>query len=394
MLKGANLLGGDKMYTPVTAVWEITMGCNMRCKHCGSSCTSPLKDELTTSEAIGLCDQLKEIGLKYITLSGGEPTTRKDWDVIAKRLIDNKIKTSIITNGWNIDDFFVEKVGNIGLESIAISIDGTKETHDYIRKPFAFDKSVLAIEKLVANNIKTSIITSINTRNINELNELYKLFSDLGVYSWQLQIAQPMGIFSSHNELLLQPSRIVDIIDFAYEKIGSSPLIVLADCIGYYSKKSIAVNENFLQEGWSWNGCGAGKHVIGILQNGDIIGCTSVRNREFVAGNIRKRLLADIWNDEEVFKWNRKLTVEDLGGFCKKCIYNSRCLGGCSNSSLCMNGSMNSENVYCVYNQEYRRFCRYIDNLDNGELEQLKSRYHNNNNFIEAINDRLCKGGA
>ena len=59
-----------------------------------------------------------------------------------------------------------------------------------------------------------------------------------------------------------------------------------------------------------------------------------------------------------------------------------------------MNGSMNSENVYCVYNQEYRRFCEYIDNLDNGELEQMKSRYHNNNNFVETINDRLCKGGA
>ena len=32
-----------------TAVWEITMGCNMRCKHCGSSCAEALPDELNTS---------------------------------------------------------------------------------------------------------------------------------------------------------------------------------------------------------------------------------------------------------------------------------------------------------------------------------------------------------
>ena len=81
-----------------TAVWEITMGCNMRCKHCGSSCAEALPDELNTSEALQVCDQLKDLGLKVITLSGGEPTTRSDWHIIAKRLVDNGIITSIITN--------------------------------------------------------------------------------------------------------------------------------------------------------------------------------------------------------------------------------------------------------------------------------------------------------
>ena len=47
-----------------TAVWEITMGCNMRCKHCGSSCAEALPDELNTSEALEVCDQLKDLGLK------------------------------------------------------------------------------------------------------------------------------------------------------------------------------------------------------------------------------------------------------------------------------------------------------------------------------------------
>lgn len=60
-------------YLPVTAVWEITMGCNMRCDHCGSSCAEPLPDELTTEEALALCDDLKTVGLKWITLSGENP---------------------------------------------------------------------------------------------------------------------------------------------------------------------------------------------------------------------------------------------------------------------------------------------------------------------------------
>ena len=50
-------------YQPMTAVWEITMGCNMRCKHCGSSCENPLPDELTTEEALNLADQIADLGI-------------------------------------------------------------------------------------------------------------------------------------------------------------------------------------------------------------------------------------------------------------------------------------------------------------------------------------------
>ena len=100
-----------------TAVWEITMGCNMRCKHCGSSCAEALPDELNTSEALEVCDQLKDLGLKVITLSGGEPTTRSDWHIIAKRLVDNGIITSIITNGWLIDENFIHNAITSGIRS-------------------------------------------------------------------------------------------------------------------------------------------------------------------------------------------------------------------------------------------------------------------------------------
>ena len=62
------------------------MGCNMRCGHCGSSCAKPLEDELTGEEALGLCEQLADLGLKWVTLSGGEPTTRKDLPDIPKEL--------------------------------------------------------------------------------------------------------------------------------------------------------------------------------------------------------------------------------------------------------------------------------------------------------------------
>lgn len=294
-----------------TAVWEITMGCNMRCKHCGSSCAEALPDELNTSEALEVCDQLKDLGLKVITLSGGEPTTRSDWHIIAKRLVDNGIITSIITNGWLIDENFIHNAITSGIRSVCLSIDGLEKTHDFIRRSGSLNKSIKALKELRKNNISTSVITSINKENICELEELYQL------------------------------------------------LIVLADCIGYYSNKDIKVNENFLNDNWSWTGCGAGKHVIGILHNGDIVACTSIRDKTLVAGNIREKSLKSIWESPDSFKWNRNFDSSKLKGFCRECRY-------------CINGSFESENRYCAYNVEMKKWKKYLESLnDISEIDNV-----------------------
>ena len=118
----------------------------MRCKHCGSSCQKALPDELTTEEALKLCDELGEMGFKWITLSGGEPTTRKDWYLIAKRLNDNGIIPTIITNGWLISEKILDQAMEAGVNTIAISIDGLEKTHDFIRKKGSFQKIMNALD--------------------------------------------------------------------------------------------------------------------------------------------------------------------------------------------------------------------------------------------------------
>ena len=93
-------------YKMLYAIIELTMKCNMRCMHCGSACKEALEDELTTEEMLNLCDDLANMGLKCVTLSGGEPTTRNDWHKIAKRCVKNNIYTNMITNGWELDYWY------------------------------------------------------------------------------------------------------------------------------------------------------------------------------------------------------------------------------------------------------------------------------------------------
>ncbi|SEA32341.1 radical SAM additional 4Fe4S-binding SPASM domain-containing protein [Lachnospiraceae bacterium NK3A20] len=376
------------MFVPRTAVWEITMACNMRCKHCGSSCSKPLDNELTTAEALSLCDQLADLGLKRITLSGGEPTTRGDWLNIAERLIQNGITTSIITNGWSMSQEMVSNIKNVGLKSVAISLDGVKETHDSIRKVGSFEKSMNLISMLVEAGITVSAITTINKQNLDELDALFNILAQKGVYSWQLQFALPMGNFKNHIDKMIAPEDIKSIIDFAYSKIEKEPMIVLADCLGYYSKNSIQITERFLQDKWSWTGCGAGKSVIGILCDGSIVGCTSIRDRKLVAGNIRNQSLRSIWGNPDSFRWNREFSNKQLKGFCKECQYSEICKGGCSNSRYCLTGSFESENKYCSYNASYYSLKTLLRSFNKeSQFTNLLERADGNSDFNKLISD-------
>ncbi len=335
------------VYTPITAVWETTMACNMRCMHCGSACASALPDELTTQEALTLCDDLGRLGMQWITLSGGEPLTRKDWPQLAERLRKNGIVTNMITNGWLLDAATVQQMRDCGLGTVAISLDGMGETHDTIRKIGSFERNLKSFALLKHYGQYTGAITSINKKNIHQLPAIKETLIAHGVDSWQVQICIPMGNMVEHQEDLLDPEAVDGILDFCLATAQEKKITIYpADCLGYYTHKEKLIRPAGASD---WAGCNAGTRGFGILHNGDIIGCTSIRDRRFIEGNIRNQSIVDLWDRPDAFAWSRKMRKKDLGGACKTCIYGETCLGGCPNTRLTMNTTMHSENPYCAY---------------------------------------------
>lgn len=340
-------------YQAVTGVWEVTMGCNMRCKHCGSSCENPLADELSTEEALNLADQIADLGLSWITLSGGEPFTRKDWHLIAKRLSDNGVVPNIISNGWLVNEDIVEKAKAAKVGTIAISLDGLRETHDFIRKLGAYERAMNALRMFIKNDIVCGVITTISNANMKELRELRNILVEMKVPYWQVQIGLPMGNYSKQPEFALRPEQMNDIIDFCHETATQGQITIYpADCIGYYNVKELQTRQIAYKTASFpiWKGCNAGKRGFGILQNGDILGCTSIRDKQFIEGSIRKQSLREIWESSDTFLWNRNATKGQLKDDCNKCKFGDECLGGCPNTRLTMEKDLLAENKFCSYN--------------------------------------------
>jgi len=340
-------------YQPITAVWEVTMGCNMRCKHCGSSCENALSDELTTAEALDLSEQIADLGLKWITLSGGEPFMRKDWHLIAERLRQKGVVPNIISNGWLVTEDTVKKAKKANVGTIAISLDGLEETHDFIRKEGSYGRVMKALKLFIDNNITCGVITTISNANFSQLRELRKVLVNMKVPYWQVQIGLPMGNYSKQPEFALRPEQMNDIIDFCFETAKQGEITIYpADCIGYYNIKELETRQiaHNTTSFPTWKGCNAGKRGFGVLQNGDILGCTSIRDKQFIEGNIRQQSLKEIWENPDNFSWNRKATKSQLKGDCNICKYGDECLGGCPNTRLTMDKDLYAENKFCSYN--------------------------------------------
>lgn len=376
-------------YKPITAVWEITMGCNMRCGHCGSSCHDPLPDELTTEEALKVCDDMKTLGMKWITLSGGEPLTRKDWFLLAGRLYKNGIIPNIITNGWLLTEEIVKTAEDNGVATISISLDGVKSTHDTIRRPGSYERVIQAFQILHKMNHISGANTTVTEQNIRELDEIKNILIANGVNLWQIQIGLPMGNLASKKELIIKPEIIDYLLEYSYKTTAEGRIKVFpADCLGYFTSKEMLVRQ--ISTGSVtpviWQGCNAGKRSFGLLHNGDVLGCASIREQSFIEGNIRERSLVEIWNDPNSFAWARSLKKSDLSGNCKQCCYGDVCLGGCPNTRQTLYGSIYSDNAYCSHHYAMEKTKTILNKYnDPKQLLALAVKYAQENKWQLAV---------
>lgn len=338
---------------PRFVVWELTLRCNMKCRHCGSTAGRERRDELTHDEAMRLCDELAELGCERVTLLGGEPFVRKGWEDIAHRLIQGGVRCNGISNGYLFaDERMADRIIAAGLSNLAISIDGLRETHDHIRNlAGSFDRCMAGFRNLLDRNFSAAAVTVITRQSLVELREIYKILVDHGVRVWQLQIGVPRGRLKGWPKWLIRPGDLLDLMKIVHElKLERRLRIDLADNIGYFGPYEM-LRKSVDDDGQLpfWSGCYAGCGTLGIDSNGDIKGCASLPSLpEFIEGNVRREPLKEIWNKKGNFAYNREFTPDRLSGFCAECEFGVICRGGCLSTAYGMTGEYHN-NIFCIH---------------------------------------------
>src|ERR1039457_6731397 len=138
-------------YKPRLIFWEVTKGCNLRCVHCRATATelSSIND-LPNTKALNIIEQVSQLSLPILVLSGGEPLFREDIYELASYARDRGLRVALATNGTLVTKEVARKIVDAGVRRVSISLDGADAaTHDAFRGiPGAFGGALAGLAHL------------------------------------------------------------------------------------------------------------------------------------------------------------------------------------------------------------------------------------------------------
>jgi radical SAM protein with 4Fe4S-binding SPASM domain len=350
---------------PIYAVWEITLACDLACRHCGSRAGRARPDELSTEQCLDLVRQMAELGVREITLIGGEAYLREDWLEIVRAIRAAGMTPTMTSGGRGIDRALALAAANAGLAGVSISLDGLAATHDRLRGVVgSHERALAALDHLRAAGIPVTVNSQINRLSMPELPALLELLAAHGAHSWQIQLTVPMGRAADEPEVLLQPYDLLELFpqlrSLAERSRELSVRLLPGNNIGYFGPHESTLRGYMLQGHAS--SCMAGQLTLGIEADGTIKGCPSLPTATWGGGNIQDATLLDIWERAAPLRYTRDRTVDDLWGYCRTCYYADACRAGCTWTSDVFFGKPGN-NPYCHH--------RALEFAARGERERL-----------------------
>jgi len=166
---------------PTFAQLIITKKCNLNCRFCFIPKEERLKwEEVGTKEVFKIIDYLHSIGIIDLTITGGEPLLRSDLIEIAKYAKRRGFILNLISNGTLINREVAKEICKY-FDTVSISLDGFKDTHNNLRRNNnAFQIVMRAIRNLSKNRGKCSvgIATTLMRENVSEIMPLFKKLSN------------------------------------------------------------------------------------------------------------------------------------------------------------------------------------------------------------------------
>lgn len=176
---------GRETGTPVSGTFELTGRCNFNCKMCyvhGDNCEE-MKNELPADWWIDLGRQAIEAGTVFLLLTGGEPILHKDFTRIYRELSQMGFVISINSNGYLLKGEILELFREYPPNRINISLYGTSDdTYEKFTGVRAFSTIMENVKTLREMNIQVRFNCSITPDNVHDLEKIYKIGQELGLY--------------------------------------------------------------------------------------------------------------------------------------------------------------------------------------------------------------------
>lgn len=350
----------------------LTDACNLRCKQCSKKKSfeqetcQKTPGRMSKKIAIKAIKKFWEIfDLEHsnikrsILVIGGEPlTNQKVLIEVARyvRTLDKKsgVKTGIfvLTNGTLVTKKIAEIAKHYGIV-FAVSIDGSKESHDKYRQDAygkgSYDKAIRGLEILSKEGAEPLISTVITDHSINDAKSIMALAEKFSIKDIMIKpllgdtvnfLKKPISIEQYTKKAVRSALQYLK----EAEKIGIKKFPIYAKTESYVQGCFVSGNPDIECS------CAMYKKQIAIWTDGTISLCekmkdTGIGNLETVTEKLIKN------KNELVGKLKQRLPA--FNEKCKECgEFRKICSGGCAFSARCITGDlMEKDPLSCLYSK-------------------------------------------
>ena len=311
---------------------NITSRCNLSCAHCyGSDAPADMDVELFAETIRQFEDLRSRLGIdrSWVQLSGGEPLTHPHFASIIEQSA-SAFPTKVLTNGTTVD-LQTATVMSKHCESVQVSFDGEKETHDQRRGSGSFAAALSGLRTLRSAGVRLSARMTVGADNCGDVESLFRLLEP-NIDAFHVSRVVPIGGCETETPDKTSYRRIIYRL---YALRATNRKIGLRD--PFFGP---LINTD--EEESTFCGCSAGISGLCVTDAGDIYPCRRLPVR---LGNIRESSLTDVYFGHPLLQ---RLRNRDLGGRCGRCEHKRHC-GGSRCIAFAVAGDPLAADPGCIY---------------------------------------------
>lgn len=146
-----------------------TRRCNIQCLHCYSRSGPGVSEALDIEVLLRAVDDAAALGYDVVGVSGGEPMLYRPLAALLRAAHALDMRTTVTTNGMLLTERRLDSLAGL-VDVLAISLDGTPETHVEMRQdPSAFSALEARLPAVRASGIPFGFIVTLTQYNVHEL---------------------------------------------------------------------------------------------------------------------------------------------------------------------------------------------------------------------------------
>jgi len=263
---------------PSHAQVGLTNACPQRCAYCYNR--DRQGTPMDTETILGVVRDLRDMGVFWIGLTGGEPLLNKDLTAITEAAADG-CAVKLFTTGWGVTPRLARDLHRAGLFSVSVSLDHWREdVHDAARGcPGAFRAALEALEifrRVPGLHVGVSAVLTRDMIRRGETEAFLDYLVGLGVDEAWLSEVKPVAAPFWDEEALVTDEDIRTLVRLQDRHNREGRITV--NYLGHFEAR-----ENF--------GCNAGRKMIYVDAFGDVSPCVFT---PVSFGNVRDRSLREI----------------------------------------------------------------------------------------------------